>query len=55
MEENKKEEVKSEEFKEVKKQSASRLSPEATILLTIAAAAGMIVLGTAIYAIIANL
>ena len=61
MEENKKEEVleekkensNPEEFKQVKnsKGKHSKLSPAATVLLTIVAALGIIVLGTAAYAL----
>ena len=61
MEENNKEEVleekkensKPEEFKQVKRKGKhSKLSPVATVLLTIVAALGLIVLGTAAYALI---
>ncbi len=53
MEETVKEEVKKDEFKEVKKKSGkhSKLSPAATVLLTIAAALGALVVVAAVYGI----
>lgn len=52
MEVNDKEEVKTQEFKEVKRKSThSKLSPAATVILTLVAALGIIVLVTVIYAI----
>ncbi len=50
MEENNKEEVKTEEFKPVKRKH-QKLSPAATVILTIVAALGIIVLGAAMIAI----
>lgn len=52
--EEKKENSNPEEFKQVKnnKGKHSKLSPAATVLLTIAATLGIIVLGTVVYALI---
>ena len=52
--EEKKQNSNPEEFKQVKSNNGkhAKLSPAATVLLTIAATLGMIVLGTAVYALI---
>lgn len=52
--EKKKQNSNPEEFKQVKSNNGkhAKLSPVATVLLTIAATLGIIVLGTAVYALI---
>ena len=52
--EEKKQNSNPEEFKQVKSNNGkhAKLSPAATVLLTIAATLGIIVLGTAVYALI---
>ena len=52
--EKKKQNSNPEEFKQVKSKNGkhAKLSPAATVLLTIAATLGIIVLGTAVYALI---
>lgn len=53
MEETIKEEVKKDEFEQVKKKSGkhAKLTPTSTVLLTLAATLGVIVLGTIVYSI----
>lgn len=53
MEETIKEEVKKDEFKEVKKKTGkhAKLTPTSTVLLTLAVTLGVIVIGTIIYSI----
>ncbi len=53
MEETIKEEVKKDEFKQVKKKSGkhAKLTPASTVLLTLAATLGIIVLGAIVYSI----
>lgn len=53
MEETIKEEVKKDEFKQVKKKSGkhAKLTPASTVLLTLSATLGVIVLGAMVYSI----
>ncbi len=55
MEETKKEEIKQEKVSEMKKVEKPKLSPAATVILSIVAALGIIVLATVLYALFISL